>query len=155
MFLSETPLWLNPLYAELSKLEGFWIWEMADGRYLSQLFTQNILKSFSNHQNKYALWRQFYKYLNHALQVQAHWSTLVLFDHPLIWAVFPVPHKKGTVSQIYFTQSSTIQNSSILLCRRGWEGDLGSIDEEVSEMCLQSVPLVSMPPTHKLSQLFV
>lgn len=39
-------------------------------------------------------------------------------------------------------------------CRRGWEKDLGTIDGDVWETLLNSVPLVSVSVTQKLSDLF-
>lgn len=70
---------------------------MAGIRYISQLYTdtQIVLKSFSVLQAEFALPRQkFYKYLqlDHALEAQAHQSSMVLSAHPLMWEEFSVPH---------------------------------------------------------------
>lgn len=53
-FLKETTLWYNPSYKELSKLEGFQTWEALAIRYISQVYSQNVLECFLELQEEFA-----------------------------------------------------------------------------------------------------
>lgn len=54
-FTMHTPLWCNPRYTELQKLEEFQSWEAKGIRYISQLYSQTILKYFTALQEKFGL----------------------------------------------------------------------------------------------------
>lgn len=69
--------------------------------------------------------------------------------------MFNEPDKKGMISNIYSTLISAVQESPSLPCRCGWEEDLGDISGEKREVCLQSIPVISVSPSDKLSHLFL
>lgn len=157
-FLAETPLWNNPNLAEVYKLEGFQLWRNAGIHNISQLFHQNILKSFMELQSKFGLPRhQFYRYLQlrHALQTQSRSAALALVTHPLINDIFYGQEKKGLISHIYSHLLSAIQDTANLPCRRRWIEDLGEVSEDIWDTCLQTGPLTSVSQTHRLSHLFL
>lgn len=136
-FLAETPLWDNPNLAEVYKLDGFQTWRLAGICNISQLYNQNILKSFLELQTEFNLPRhQFYRYLQvrHALSGQ---------------------EKKGLISHICSYLLSAIQDSMSLPSRRGWIEDLGEVNDETWDMCLQAGPITSVSQSHRLSHLFL
>lgn len=158
-FLLETPLYRNPLYFELNKLEGFQVWEMASICFLSQLYIQNVLNFFSEIQDKSVLPRQqFFKYCTYSCAMPFRHKRSSPFWHCLttpLYGNFCCAPQEKALSQIYSILNSTTQNSSSVPCKREWERDLGDISEEVWEMFLHSVNIVSVLPSHKLSQLFI
>lgn len=153
-----TPLWHNPCCTELQKLDGFQSWEAKDIQYIAQLYNQTILKSFTNLQEEFGLPKHnFCRYLQlrHALQSQTWLSRLERTEHPLMTDILNAQNKKGMISQIYITLLSRTQDAAKLPCRHRWEQDLGEIEGEDWELCLQSLPTVSVSPLYRLYQLFI
>lgn len=129
----EAPLWDNVNMAEICHLEGFQLWKAAGICNISQIFNNNVLKSFTDIQTEFNLPKhQFYKYLQlrHAIQTQGRTSTLILSSHPLIKDIFYDQKKKGLISHIYSSLLASVQDPAALQCRRGWTEDLGEITDE-------------------------
>lgn len=59
------------------------------------------------------------------------------------------------ISQIYLTLSSRTQDSVRLPRRHRWEQDVGEIGSDDWELCLQSIPIISVSTSYRLSQLFI
>lgn len=157
-FLRETPLCHNPSYRELLHLEGFQSWERAVIKCFSQIYHQNVVKSFMELQEEFALPRTtFFQYLQlrHALEAQARSSSLVLEKHALVKEVMQVRDRKGRISRVYSTLASGVHDPAKFPCRSKWEQDAGIIGGDTWDLCLQSIPLSSVSPSHKLSQLFI
>lgn len=105
-FTIHMPLWCNPCHTRLLKLEGFQSWEAKGIRYISQLYSQTIVKSFTDLQEEFGLPRHnFYRYLQlqHAVQAQTQLSMLQHIEHPIITYILNTQTKKGMISQIYNT----------------------------------------------------
>lgn len=124
-------------------------------KYMSQLYQGPTLKAFIELQQDYNIpTKHFYKclQLRHALSAQARASSLIL-TYAVIKEVFMALDKWGMISQVYSMFLGALQGTSDLPCRRGWEQDVGDIDDNIWEACLSAAPLVSA--TQKLSHLFL
>lgn len=127
-------------------------------RYIPQLFSGTIFKSFRDIQDEFAIPRtQFYQYLQlrHAIQSETRISSLASVTHPLMADVMLTEDRKGMISRVYARLIHSTHDASNLLCRKGWEKDLGPIDGETWELCLASAPLASVSTSHKLLHIFL
>lgn len=129
--LGFTPLWNNPRYPGLNKLEGFALWKRKGIWFFPQIYTGTVLKSFAQLCAEFTLpTRCFYQYLQlrHALQAQGQTISLTTASSPLLMELLQAKARNGQISKVYSVLLSSIQDHVSLKCRTKWMNDIIEID---------------------------
>lgn len=147
------PLWDNPRLEEFCKLERFGYWYTKEIRFVEQIYNQNTLRPFQDLQETYQFpASRFFQFLQlrQALATQSQKINLNVQSMPFA----RTSTKKDLISTLYKQLLGNFLAHFVLPGRSGWERDLGAVYDDSWQNILEKVPLVSLFPTQRLSQLF-
>lgn len=158
-FTSYMPIWNNHSLSELAKLQKPLHWRETDLYSLSQLFTQQAVKSLSVLEEEFNIPKNshfHYLQIVHAINAQKKIGPLTYAPLPL-WEsiVTKQDTKKGMISAIYNSLLKAFLDSRTTPCFAAWEREFGELDSEDWEEIMSLAPKVSLSPSHRLTQLFV
>lgn len=158
-FTDLSPLWNNRHLQELSNVEKSRDWERCGLTRLSQLYRLGVFKSFLELREDYGIsYKSFFKYLQvrHALRIQFKEKPPEWCEANFLWKIIDANVSRGLISFIYdCICDRVIKENEDLLCRRGWEEDLGDISNEQWKYIMEMGPLSTLSPSQSVSYLML
>lgn len=123
-----TPLWDNNTLPEIAKFGTFEHWKLRDITLVSQLFLNDVFKSFQQLEEEFHLPQNcFYQYLQlrHAIHAQHTQTPLTHYRQLVLNTILKARVRMGNVSYVYLSLLNSTLHITPLTCESKWEQDVG------------------------------